>query len=63
MSPGQIWLTGASDAVTVNDFVTTHPDLGFSEFVQFLVEHPQLMERVQGLDSALAEERVGSTSR
>lgn len=53
----------ASDAATVSEFVMAHPDLGFSGFVRFLTEHPDLMERVQEVDWAFAEEQAGAISR
>ncbi len=53
LADGEITDEEASGAVTVREFVKAHPGLDFSGFVRFLVEHPDLMERVQKLNSVL----------
>lgn len=63
LADGTITDEEESDATTVNDFVKAHPDLGLSGFVQFLTEHPDLMERVRKLDSVFANQQTGGISR
>jgi hypothetical protein len=64
LADGEVTDEEASGAAAVRDFVKVHPDLGLSGFVQFLTEHPDLMERVQKLDSVFASsQQAGGISR